>query len=209
MNDAEKAARAPQVRVAKWLPYTRGTVTDLDHLLGAASVVIDAADDALTLYTEFSGDTSKLFENGKVDVNALVRGRDALREMEGALTEAEVRAARGQRGRARSGDDALKKKRTGLKQIRDIRAEIRPFAPVVDALPAALGADGTKRYLVAVMNPAEMRALRRGTAQRRPRGPQERQADDPPEGDDVVDHAGLARGSARRQPLPRLEAGQG
>ena len=45
------AARAPQVRVAKWLPYTRGTVTDLDHLLGAASVVIDSADDALTLYT--------------------------------------------------------------------------------------------------------------------------------------------------------------
>src|SRR5204862_504438 len=44
VNDAETAARAPQVRVAKWLPYTRGTVSDLDHLLGAASVVIDAAD---------------------------------------------------------------------------------------------------------------------------------------------------------------------
>jgi hypothetical protein len=156
VNDAEKAARAPQVRVAKWLPYTRGTVTDLDHLLGAASVVIDAADNALTLYTEFSGDTSKLFDNGKVDINALVRGRDALREMERALTEArsELLAVK---GTGPLGDDALKKKRTGLKQIRDIRAEIRPYAPLVEALPAALGAEGTKRYLVAVMNPAEMR----------------------------------------------------
>jgi hypothetical protein len=156
VNDAEKAARAPQVRVAKWLPYTWGTVTDLDHLLGAASVVIDAADNALTLYTEFSGDTSKLFDNGKIDVNALVRGRDALRKMEGALTEArsELLAVK---GTGPLGDDALKKKRTGLKQIQEIRAQIRPYAPVVEALPAALGAEGTKRYLVAVMNPAEMR----------------------------------------------------
>ena len=156
VNDAEKAARAPQVRVAKWLPYTRGTVTDLDHLLGAASVVIDAADNALNLYTEFSGDTSKLFENGRVDVKALVRGRDALRKMEGALTEArsELRAVK---GTGPLGDDALKKKRSGLKQIREIRAQIRPYAPVVETLPSALGAESTKRYLVAVMNPAEMR----------------------------------------------------
>jgi hypothetical protein len=132
-------------------------VTDLDHLLGAASVVIDAADNALNLYTEFSGDTSKLFENGKVDVDALVRGRDALRKMEGALTEArsELLAVK---GTGPLGDDALKKKRSGLKQIREIRAQIRPYAPVVEALPSALGAEGTKRYLVAIMNPAEMRA---------------------------------------------------
>jgi hypothetical protein len=156
VSDAEKAARAPQVRVAKWLPYTRGTVTDLDHLLGAASVVIDAADDALALYAEFSGDSSKLFENGKIDINALVRGRDALREMEGALTDARSQLL-SVSGKGPLGHDALEKKRSGLKQIRDIRAEIRPFAPVVEALPSALGAEGTKRYLVAVMNPAEMR----------------------------------------------------
>jgi hypothetical protein len=156
VNDAEKAARAPQVRVAKWLPYTRGTVSDLDHLLGAASVLINAADNALTVYTEFSGDTSKLFHDGKVNVDALVRGRDAMHQMQAALTKAKSELL-SVRGDGPLGNSALKKKRTGLKQIREIRAEIRPYAPVVDALPSALGAEGTRRYLVAVMNPAELR----------------------------------------------------
>jgi hypothetical protein len=157
VSDAKAVARAPQVRVAKWLPYTRGTVADLDHLLGAASVVIDSADEALSLYSEFSGDTSKLFDKGTVDIDALVRGRDALHNMEGALAEAssDLEAVK---GKGPLGNEALKNKREGLKQIRDIQRQIRPLVPVVDALPDALGAQGTKRYLVAVMNPAEMRA---------------------------------------------------
>ncbi|HET9946118.1 MAG TPA: DUF4012 domain-containing protein, partial [Actinomycetes bacterium] len=55
------------------------------------------------------------------------------------------------------GDEAMDKRRTGLKQIRELRAKIAPYAPVVEALPSALGSDGTRRYLVAIMNPAEMR----------------------------------------------------
>jgi hypothetical protein len=157
VSDAKAAARAPQVRVAKWLPYTRGTVADLDHLLGAASVVIASADDALSLYSELSGDRSKLFQDGKVDVDALVRGRDAMHGMQDALAEARSELL-DVKGKGPLGDEALDNKREGMKQIREIRAQIRPYAPLVDALPEALGADGTRRYLVAVMNPAEMRA---------------------------------------------------
>ena len=56
------------------------------------------------------------------------------------------------------GDEALEKKKSALKQIRSVQHRIAPFTPVINALPSAVGAEGTKRYLVAIMNPAEMRA---------------------------------------------------
>ncbi len=157
VNEAEDATHAPQVRIAKLLPYTRGTVADLDHLLTAASVLIDSADDALTLYEDFSGDQSRLFADGKVDLDALVRGRDALRGVRDALRRAGSELEKVD-GDGVMGDETLEKKREGLKQVRSLRRQIAPFAPVVEALPSAVGADGPRRYLVAIMNPAEMRA---------------------------------------------------
>jgi hypothetical protein len=157
LDEARDATRAPQVRIAKLLPYTRSTVSDLDHLLAAATVMIDSADDALTLYSDFSGADSGLFQDGRFDLEALTRGRDALLTMTAALDRAESELEQVD-GEGPMGDEALDKKRTGLKQIRSLQAEIEPFAPVIEALPSAVGADGTRRYLVAVMNPAEMRA---------------------------------------------------
>ena len=156
VDEAEDAARAPQVRVAKWLPYTRGTVADLDHLLKAASVVIASADDVLTIYNEFSGGDSKLFSNSRIDTAALIEARDAFRHVRESLATArsELQAVK---GTGPLGDEALDKRRSGLKQIRGIQSKVRLYGPVVEALPEALGAEGTRRYLVAVMNPAEMR----------------------------------------------------
>jgi hypothetical protein len=156
VDDAQAAARAPQVRVAKWLPFTRGTVSDLDHLLTAAEVVIDSADGGLDLYTQFKGGDSKLFQDGQIDLDSLEQGASVFADMREALSRArsELLAVDGS---GPLGDEAMDKRRTGLKQIRELRTKIAPYAPVVEAMPAALGADGTRRYLVAIMNPAEMR----------------------------------------------------
>ena len=156
LAEAEAATRKPQVRLAKWLPYTRSTVTDLDHLLTAATVLVDSADDALVLYGSFSGNSSSLFQNGRVDLQALAPVRQSLLDMVAALDKAESELEQ-VNGDGPLGGKALEKKRSGLKQIRALKARVGPYAPVIDALPAALGANGTKRYLVAIMNPAEMR----------------------------------------------------
>ncbi len=96
VDEAEDAAKKPQVRVAKWLPYTRGTVADLDHLLNAASVVIDSAGDVFTVYTQFAGEDSKLFDNGKIDTQALLDGREAFRNVRESLATAKDELRRGQ-----------------------------------------------------------------------------------------------------------------
>jgi hypothetical protein len=157
LAEAESATRKPQVRIAKWLPYTRNTVTDLDHLLTAANVMVDSAGGALTLYDSFAGDGSKVFQNGQFDLKAVARTRSALLDMAASLDKAESELEQVD-GNGPLGGQALEKKRTGLRQIRSIQHVIHPFVPLIDALPSAVGVDGTKRYLVAIMNPAEMRA---------------------------------------------------
>jgi hypothetical protein len=157
LSEARGATDKPQVRIAKWLPYTRNTVTDLDHLLSAATVLVGSANDAMGLYASVSGDGSTLFKDGQVDLDELASARDALLGMSAALDKAESELEQVD-GDGPLGDEALAKKKSALKQIRSVQRRIAPFTPVIDALPAAVGAEGTKRYLVAIMNPAEMRA---------------------------------------------------
>jgi hypothetical protein len=157
LSVAESATKKPQVRIAKWLPYTRNTVTDLDHLLTAANVMVGSAGGALTLYDSFAGDSSKVFQNGQFDLEAVSHSRSALLDMAASLDKAESELEKVD-GDGPLGGQALEKKRSGLRQIRSIQHLIRPFVPLIDALPSAVGVDGTKRYLVAIMNPAEMRA---------------------------------------------------
>jgi hypothetical protein len=157
VRQAEDSVDAPQVRIAKFLPYTRSTVADLDHLLTAANVMIDSADSALTVYSNFSGDSSKVFQNGRFNIDALVSARAAVVKLVSALDTAESNLKK-VHGNGPKGHDALDAKRTALRQIAALRSQVAPLAPLVEALPSAVGANGTKRYLVAVMNPAEMRA---------------------------------------------------
>ena len=69
--------------------------------------------------------------------------------------EAQLQLVRGDGPR---GAQALEKQQSALKQITSLRAELASLSPLLDAMPAAVGADGKRTYLVAIMNPAEMRA---------------------------------------------------
>ena len=92
-------------------------------------------------YDSFSGDRSRLFANGTIDLDALEQGRDALRGVTAALhrSRSELRAVDGD---GLLGGETLKKKREGLRQIRSLRTQLAPFTPVIEALPAAVGAEG-------------------------------------------------------------------
>ena len=61
-------------------------------------------------------------------------------------------------GNGPKGAEALAKKQSALHQITSLRAQIVSLAPLLDSMPSAVGADGPKTYLVAIMNPSEMRA---------------------------------------------------
>jgi hypothetical protein len=157
LEEAKTAAQADQVRVAADLPYVGNTVADLDHLLVAADIMVGSGRDALVVYKKFSGDDSELFSEGKFSVPAIRDAQDSVAAITESmdLAEAELKQVT---GRGPKGDEALAKKKSALDQIASLRAEIGPLEPVLQALPAAVGANGRVKYLVAIMNPAEMRA---------------------------------------------------
>ena len=157
LDEANKAAQVPQVRQAKDLPYVGNTVKDLDHLLAAADIMTGSARDALAVYADFSGADSKLFSNGTFSIPAIRSAQESVVAIRQAMDRAEAELRKVE-GKGPKGEQALEKKRSGLKQIASLRAEILPLEPVLEALPAAVGADDKKSYLVAIMNPAEMRA---------------------------------------------------
>jgi hypothetical protein len=157
LDDAFEAAQVKQVRQAKGLPYVGNTVQDLDHLLAAADIMTGSAKDALSVYENFSGDNSDLFSNGEFSIPAIRRATESVTAIRQDMEAAE-RELRQVEGKGPKGEQALEKKRSGLEQIASLKAEIVPLEPVLKALPTAVGADGKKNYLVAIMNPAEMRA---------------------------------------------------
>lgn len=157
LGRARHAAAADQVRIAKNLPYVGSTVSDLDHLLNAAGIMTRSGSDALVVYQKFSGDDSELFDNGTFSIPAIKEAGTSVEAIMASMTRAEHELD-AVTGKGPKGDQALEKKRSALKQIASLRAEVQPLIPVLDAMPSAVGADGKRKYLVAVMNPAEMRA---------------------------------------------------
>ena len=157
LGEANEAAQVDQVRQAKGLPYVGNTVEDLDHLLAAAGIMTDSANDALVVYTDFSGADSKLYSNGEFSIPAIRSAEKSVTSIRKAMEQAEAELEQVQ-GNGPKGDQALEKKASALKQIASLRAEIVPLEPVLKALPTAVGAEDNKSYLVAIMNPAEMRA---------------------------------------------------
>ena len=157
LGDAVGAAQSGQVRLAKNMPFVGPTIADLDHLLAAATIMTDSARDAMDVYENFSGDDSKLFKDAKFSIPAIRQAQRSVEDIEGSLAGAEAELAQ-VKGDGFKGDDALAKQKSAMKQIGSLRTEIRALTPLLDALPSAVGADGRKTYLVAIMNPAEMRA---------------------------------------------------
>jgi hypothetical protein len=157
LADANEAAAAGQVRTAKGLPFVGPTVEDLDHLLAAAGILTRSAGDALSVYENFSGDDSELFHKGKFSIPAIRQAQQSVDSIKASLVRAKVELNRVS-GDGYKGDEALAKKRSVLRQVASLQEEIVSLGPLLDNMPSAVGADGKKTYLVAIMNPAEMRA---------------------------------------------------
>ncbi len=154
---AQTAADTRQVRIAKYVPYVGRTVSDLDHLLAAARTLSGAGGNALSVYTQVTGKDSRLFTGDTFSIPAIRSASTSVDELAAALG-----SARGDlvevKGDGPRGAEALEKKQSAMAQVDSLNEQIVSLAPVLKVLPAAVGADGPRTYLVTILNPAESRA---------------------------------------------------
>jgi len=126
---------------------------------GAASDISQSTGDLLSLYGDLSGKGAgpKIFSDGAIDLDRLAdlpqRTDSAVEQL--ASAERQLTAIRADT----SGSGLLDRVRgKALTEMRPVQQAVDALAGIAPVLPDALGANGVRRYLVAIGNQAEMRA---------------------------------------------------
>jgi hypothetical protein len=157
LDGAKAAADRRPVRLAARLPVLSATVDDLRRLLRAAQRGTRAAGLGVALYEQADSDrpATAMFRDQRVDLAALARMRRQADSLLGELAAAqtELRAVRG--GVLAPGVAGARA--SGLRQVEQLSDRVRSLMPALEALPAALGGDRPRTYLVVLTTPAELR----------------------------------------------------
>ncbi|WP_133241133.1 DUF4012 domain-containing protein [Nocardioides gansuensis] len=131
-------------------------LTDGRRFGAALADVVAVAGSGLELWPEMAGEESQLFDGKQVDLALLERVIDEADDVVTRLDRAResLEAVRGDGvvlgdAVADARDDALAE----LVPLDDAAEDLRPLLP---RLPAMLGAEGPRRYVIAILNPAEL-----------------------------------------------------
>jgi len=134
-------------------------VENWEDVVAAAGHITSATGELMRLYGDLAGqkDSEKIFSDGAIDIERLESVAPRVDFVLDDLAQAEANLV------------AIEANGVWTEQLDDIRnralEEMRPVATAVEVLvdispllPSALGADGPRRYLIAIGNQAEMRA---------------------------------------------------
>jgi Protein of unknown function (DUF4012) len=155
LDGAEAITARRPMRVAARLPLLGGGVSDVRHLLAAARNLTSAADRAVAVSVHLQSGRFAVLERGRFDLNAL---DNAVAQAKGLVEELDrVRAELSQVRGGPFAPGTEQTKRWALERLDEAVARARPVVPTLQALPAAVGADQPRTYLVALTNPAELR----------------------------------------------------
>jgi hypothetical protein len=155
LAEARAASDVTEVRVARFVPVVRHAVGDLDHLLRAAGIVITASTDALNMYQEFSNHDTGIFHDSRFDMPSVTRAKVAADRLVADMNHArdELNGVRG--GPFEPGVTHMRD--AALRQVDQLDATGRAVVGFLRVLPDAVGARVPRKYVIAVMNPAELR----------------------------------------------------
>jgi Protein of unknown function (DUF4012) len=152
------AAAVPErreVRVAARLPVLSGGIADTRRLLAAAAGLTGAGERALAVAPRLRSGPEALLRDDRFDLDALddvtAQAKGLVGELEAA--RAQIREVRG--GPLEPGVDETR--RWALERLDDALGRARPLVATLDALPAAVGVDEPRRYLVVLTSPAGQR----------------------------------------------------
>ena len=147
-----------EVRIAARLPVLSGGVADTRRLLAAAAGLTGAGERAVAVAPRLRAGPEALLRGYRFDLDALddvtAQAEELMAELEAA--RAQLREVRG--GPLEPGVDETR--RWATERLDDALGRARPLAATLDALPAALGVDEPRRYLVVLTSPAEPLAAR-------------------------------------------------
>jgi hypothetical protein len=155
----DRSVGVAQVDLMGRIPGVRTAVDNWRLAASAAGEIADSTGGLLSLYGDLSGKGGgeKIFSNGAIDVQRLT---DLPARVDTASGQLERAAADLGSIRAEAQTAALLRKvrDKALKEMKPVQQAVDSLGVIAPVLPDALGANGVRRYLVAIDNQAEMRA---------------------------------------------------
>lgn len=158
VGTAAEAADVLPLRVAASLPWVSEPIADVHALVGAAGDLVQSSDELIDVYGAISSSgTTPIFKNGAVNLTILAslgpKVDRAVTELDTAIVSLNtVQGTFPGTGRLAVARDSA------LAQAVPLRAQLDEIRPLLPLLPSALGAQGRRNYLLAILNPAELRA---------------------------------------------------
>ena len=134
-------------------------VSNWQRVVSAADEITAATGELLSLYGDLSGKSGaqKIFSDGAIDIDRLEqvapRVDSVLNDL--AQAEANLRAVQADGMWTEQLDDVRDQ---ALAEMAPVATAVEVLVDIAPVLPQALGADGPRRYLIAIGNQAEMRA---------------------------------------------------
>lgn len=152
-------SEVPQLAVMSAIPGLNTAVENWQRIANATGAITETTGDLISLYGDLSGETGgeKIFSNGAINIAMLAdlpaRVRSSAQNL--SLAQAELDAVAANTFFARPLDQVRDKALSEMQPVQEAVSSLEGVAPV---LPDALGANGVRRYLIAIGNQAEMRA---------------------------------------------------
>ena len=154
-----KSVDTPQVALIEHIPGIDVAVGNWRLSVAAAFNISKATGDLINLYGDLSGASggTKIFSDGAVDLVRLgtlpTQSAQLKRQIDGAAANLENIVAT-----TLFSDPLARIRDSTLRVVAPIKSGVDTLNEITPSLPDALGANGTKRYLIAIGNQAEMRA---------------------------------------------------
>jgi hypothetical protein len=164
VKDARRHVDAAQdgmtgIGVDLWsaVPVVGTAVQDAQHLVDALDDTTSAVQVATDLYPSISGKQATLFQDGQVDKAGFTRVLSGAQQAAKDLTAAQAALDEVEGTTPFVGATITAKRDEASDQIRPLADGFAKAKPVLDRLPWLLGFEGRRNYLVAMLNPAELR----------------------------------------------------
>ena len=159
VTQLERSVSAPQVALMGRFVGLATAVTNWQLATTAAADIADSTADLLSLYGDLSGKGggAKIFSDGAINLAMLTDLPERVATTSAHLDRAEQQliAIRSE-SRPAAALDRVRNK--ALEEMEPVQAAVAALGSIAPVLPDALGANGVRRYLVAIGNQAEMRA---------------------------------------------------
>ncbi|MGI8524188.1 MAG: DUF4012 domain-containing protein [Nocardioides sp.] len=139
------------------VPVASGAVSDMRYLVDALSQSVSVAEIGVDIYPKTMGPRSKLVSGETINLSTLKKITDAAQRIGPHLDAASSDLGHVQGDAPVVGRSIVSARTRAEDQIGPLQESFQRYSAMLGQLPNLFGASGNKKYLLAILNPAELR----------------------------------------------------